>query len=960
MVAVAVSAQSPRVFTAKCNIAQTGSGSGYWQVGVTGLNDPGGLDATEIQVNDKLLFNDGGIQYTLNITTIVSAVGNSATIRVSNLDVTGISSVPTTSAVISRGTSNFGFAPDAANISQNDKQFNSEYTLYRIDSIIANNGGVDTSYTRNDSVFVVSGGVEYFSGSFVDNAKILNWVARQKLEPQLNPPVSLTVGDTVFSRVLDAKYLYVPNSQEQRIYFVSTVNGSTVRGYRFVSSYDYGRTWSWANTQPAYFTPIGWGHEVNLHEHFILAEDSLNWKMWYQAVDSLNIYRTRFATSTDAGKSWTRQGTCLDVGGIGEWDNTYAGVRNVLKLDDGTYYMCYEGRDSTHNMSAGIATSTDGLNWTKKGQVLVMDTAIYSWESNGMIPYVQKINGKYLMLYGNNNQNTLLNDDQYIGMAYSDDGINFTKYENNPILNLDTFFDPESGWNYFEEFISFEPVPGQEGAFSVITRGRKEFGAIWNFGLYWLGNRIQVPQSTGNQWYVNTIGKNYSALNGGIFDAASSPYYIATTTGKARTGSVINVLSGTYTAGLTPTFSSNYIQHSLARRDSIVLNCDRGVTFYANLPTSTFCFASDANASVSSDSSRFFTVRGKPSFKINRTSTSGTNLGIGFYNIASNIDLSLRRIENLGGGRNWGLQVGCGTAKIDCDEIEVSGGVVASIGNASSAGSVISTYNKRNINIKVGASISNGVSDSFGAYRYQCSQTKDSMSLITFEIGRAILQGTRHSLVTIRTTGFKSSLLDYNFGNVIQKTAASKINGYSTSGTAEILFDSKPTFSGGNVNINIKNIETPNSILLSSDTANYTMDSTIIHLKIDKGKFTSSSPFVVSGITLRNHSKLIIECEHCSCTGAQSALWIFGNTIDASSSIEIRGSYVVNGSRPVLNTRNNVTLENVTLINDGTVASVQSDTATSIVVKSCYTNAVATDSDITELVNSITKNSSVK
>jgi len=135
-VAAIASAQSPRVFTAKCNIAQSGSGSGYWQVAVTSLNDPGGLDATEIAVNDKLLFNDGGIQYTLNITTVVSAVGNSATIRVSNVGVTGISSVPTTSAVISRGTQNYGFIPDAANTSQNDKQFNSEYSMYMVDSLL--------------------------------------------------------------------------------------------------------------------------------------------------------------------------------------------------------------------------------------------------------------------------------------------------------------------------------------------------------------------------------------------------------------------------------------------------------------------------------------------------------------------------------------------------------------------------------------------------------------------------------------------------------------------------------------------------------------------------------------------------------------------------------------------------------------------------------------------------------
>ena len=156
--------QNPRVFTVKCNVAQSGGGAGFWQVSATNINDPLGLyDATEIATGDALYLNDGGVQYKLNITTVVSAVGNSATFRVSNTGVTGISSVPTTSAVISRGTPNHKLLPWAANISDADNQANQEWNNYLIDSLLSS-GGIDTSYTRNDSVFVVSGGVEYFTG----------------------------------------------------------------------------------------------------------------------------------------------------------------------------------------------------------------------------------------------------------------------------------------------------------------------------------------------------------------------------------------------------------------------------------------------------------------------------------------------------------------------------------------------------------------------------------------------------------------------------------------------------------------------------------------------------------------------------------------------------------------------------------------------------------------------------
>lgn len=53
------SVQGSRIFSGKCAIGQTGSGAGYWQVGVSNFNDPGGVfDATDIQAGDYLYFTD--------------------------------------------------------------------------------------------------------------------------------------------------------------------------------------------------------------------------------------------------------------------------------------------------------------------------------------------------------------------------------------------------------------------------------------------------------------------------------------------------------------------------------------------------------------------------------------------------------------------------------------------------------------------------------------------------------------------------------------------------------------------------------------------------------------------------------------------------------------------------------------------------------------------------------------
>src|SRR6266704_989058 len=71
------------------------------------------------------------------------------------------------------------------------------------------------------------------------------------------------------------------------------------------------------------------------------------------------------------GISWTKQGVVLDVGSGGAPDDLKVWDATVL-LQGGTYYMWYTGQ-STGDPPRGmilLATSSDGLSWTKQGVVL--------------------------------------------------------------------------------------------------------------------------------------------------------------------------------------------------------------------------------------------------------------------------------------------------------------------------------------------------------------------------------------------------------------------------------------------------------------------------------------------------------------------------------------------------------------------------------------------------------------
>lgn len=325
-----------RIFTGKCNISQSGSGSGFWQVTITSFNDPGGLDTTEIAVGDFLIFTDSGTTFQLVITEVVSAVGTSAIVKVSNVGVTGISSVPTTSgAAISRGSTNYNLTPFIANISSNDNQLISEYNTASLDEVMAdftstsdvvsiiNEGALNThvggtvrtaastnnwtSVTYGNGVFVATATNGTGNGVMTSYDGI-NWISRTT--PGSNSWGDVTYGNGVFIAVS-------PSATD-----------------RILRSTDNGTTWLAINVPLLAYRDIAYGNGV-----FVAVAASFT--SGYNA-----IY------STDNGLTWT--GTTIGVSG-GAGDNQWRGVTwgNGLFVT-----VAYTGTGDR------VATSADGINWT--------------------------------------------------------------------------------------------------------------------------------------------------------------------------------------------------------------------------------------------------------------------------------------------------------------------------------------------------------------------------------------------------------------------------------------------------------------------------------------------------------------------------------------------------------------------------------------------------------------------
>jgi len=131
------------------------------------------------------------------------------------------------------------------------------------------------------------------------------------------------------------------------------------------------------------------------------------------------------ATSAD-GINWVKHSNPVLYAGTG-WEYQL-GPSCVLKIN-GVYYLYYLGRNLPV-VKVGLATSPDGINWTRhpSNPILVADKP---WEGSGVYyANVYEKNGQYEMIYMNAAATGF-------GIATSLDGISWTKNSSNPFFTKD-------------------------------------------------------------------------------------------------------------------------------------------------------------------------------------------------------------------------------------------------------------------------------------------------------------------------------------------------------------------------------------------------------------------------------------------------------------------------------------------------------------------------------------------
>lgn len=154
--------------------------------------------------------------------------------------------------------------------------------------------------------------------------------------------------------------------------------------------------------------------------------DGSSLKLWYSGYNG-SRFQIGLATSSD-GVTWSKNGSNPVVSRL-SIDNKDAHDPTVIKSGT-SYEMWYVGSDGggASNYAIYRATSNDGTSWTNSTNPVFKPSS--GWGSAGpSSPFVLKIGSEYKMWFSSADTGHWS-----IGLATSSDGINWTPYASNPVL----------------------------------------------------------------------------------------------------------------------------------------------------------------------------------------------------------------------------------------------------------------------------------------------------------------------------------------------------------------------------------------------------------------------------------------------------------------------------------------------------------------------------------------------
>ncbi len=239
---------------------------------------------------------------------------------------------------------------------------------------------------------------------------------------------------------------------------------------------------------------------------------------WFAYFQSGNSIRVRTAPVTRTGgeinvprdADWTDRGVAISPGGSGSWDVRLTGALSPCTVvkKNGTFFLYYIGADGNRksdggprHRALGVATSPDGLHFTKRGRILTY--LPHNNEEEGIFSAgaFLDINGEIVMYYSalDAGSATSTTVDSDIRLAVSSNGLNFSD-KGDVISHANSKI-----WGYGDELF---PVGAfREGSTYYVYYIAKGYGANWDLALAWGPARNNIA---GNTKQILEVGSDYA------------------------------------------------------------------------------------------------------------------------------------------------------------------------------------------------------------------------------------------------------------------------------------------------------------------------------------------------------------------------------------------------------------------------------------------------------------------
>ncbi len=187
------------------------------------------------------------------------------------------------------------------------------------------------------------------------------------------------------------------------------------------------------------------------------------WVLYFYTWEDMNNFtrakgRIGRATAANPQGPWTVDPMpALEPGGAGTWDDLRVDAPSVVYTDN-NYAMYYAGTNEAGDTMIGLATSSDGIRWTKykdatltdkafaeSAPVLRLATDVNTWDGTRVQqPRVEHTPDGWVMVY----RSVVAGSPATIALGYalSSDGVHWTRSTHNPMVEAPKVFAKRGFW----------------------------------------------------------------------------------------------------------------------------------------------------------------------------------------------------------------------------------------------------------------------------------------------------------------------------------------------------------------------------------------------------------------------------------------------------------------------------------------------------------------------------------